>query len=184
VPRIVEGSHTMALWAGIAVLADEISRHGRRLAREAVDAGVVVGRARTSSPRAPGTVVRRVGHVRQHPEVIVERVVLLHHDDDVIDVLQVAVGTRRRGAESQRRENQRRTERGVADQRGLHDPELLGLQRAPVCQENCGMTRRTPPPSRAQYSGSRSKRWWASMKRTVRVAERMTTELVTAPPFT
>ena len=36
----------------------------------------------------------------------------------------------------------------------------------------------------AQYCGVRSNRWYASMNRTVRVCERITTELVIAPPFT
>src|SRR5581483_10543825 len=35
-----------------------------------------------------------------------------------------------------------------------------------------------------QYSGWNSKRWCASMKRTVRDADRITTEFVIAPPFT
>jgi hypothetical protein len=33
------------------------------------------------------------GSIRQHPEIVVEGVVLLHHDDDVIDLAQVAVRT-------------------------------------------------------------------------------------------
>ena len=57
-------------------------------------------------------------------------------------------------------------------------PTLVRASRHPPLL-NRGLLR-----SRAQYSGLRSKQWWASMKRTVRVAERMTTELVTAPPFT
>jgi hypothetical protein len=70
----------------------------------------------------PGAVVRRVGDVRQHAKVVVERTVLLHQDDDVVDVLQVAVGTGARGVQHQRRDDQRRTERRVADPRSLsHD---------------------------------------------------------------
>jgi hypothetical protein len=54
------------------------------------------------------------------------------------------------------------------------DPVVTALE------EECREDRR----GHRQYSGLRSKKWCASMKRTVRVAERITTELVIAPPFT
>src|SRR5882762_10444784 len=46
------------------------------LAGEPVHAAVIV-------PSARAGVIRAIGHVRQGPEIVVERMVLLHHDDDV-----------------------------------------------------------------------------------------------------
>jgi len=48
-------------------------------------------------------VVRAAAHVRQHAEVIVEGVVLLHQDDDVLHFVEVAVRAGGDGAAAQRR---------------------------------------------------------------------------------
>ena len=54
------------------------------LASETVDAAMVASRARAG-------MIWTARHVRQHPEVVVERMVLLHHDDDVVHLAQVAL---------------------------------------------------------------------------------------------
>ena len=57
-------------------------------AGESVDTGMVVGAARAGA-------VWRARRVRQDAEVVVEGMVLLHHDDDVIHALQTVVRARR-----------------------------------------------------------------------------------------
>src|SRR5262245_28758724 len=119
VPRVMERSDDPMSVASIPVRADE--RSPFHLAGQAVDAGVVGVDARAVSP-PPGTVVGRAGHVRQHAKVIVERAVLLHHDDDVRDVLQVAIGTDRRGTDDERTDDHRRSEGRTPDPRAFgHD---------------------------------------------------------------
>src|SRR5262245_17549083 len=106
VPRVVEGLDDAVGVASIPVRADE--RSPLRLAGETVDAGVIAVNARAVSP-PPGTVVRRAGHERQHAKVVVERAVLLHHDDDVLDVLKVPVCAYRRGTDDERTDERRRS---------------------------------------------------------------------------
>ena len=66
-------------------------------AAQSVDAAVVVLRAEAES-----AVIRPSGHVGQRPEVVVEGAILLHDDDDVIHLVQVAVGARSRGGQAGR----------------------------------------------------------------------------------
>lgn len=76
--------------------------------------------------------------------------------------------------------------RGQLADRGREGPGSEGLDRESSLAENA-----TGPVVGGdagcvgddQYSGARSKWWIASMKRTVRLADRMTTEFVIAPPF-
>src|SRR5262249_5262689 len=70
--------------------------------------GVVAVHARAMFT-PPGTVVRRAGHECQHAKVVVERSVLLHQDDDVLDVLKIAVGMRRLGTDDERTDERRRS---------------------------------------------------------------------------
>src|SRR5262249_57656708 len=90
---IVKRSDGATEVAAVAVAAGEHPRVLWRLAGQAVDAGVVGLRAGMTSL---GAVVRRARDVGQRPEVIVEGVVLLHHHDDVIHLVEVAIGPRRR----------------------------------------------------------------------------------------
>jgi hypothetical protein len=41
-----------------------------------------------------GRVIRAARDVRQSAEIVVERVVLLHHDDDVIDPIEIGLSVR------------------------------------------------------------------------------------------
>ena len=82
------------------------------LASETVDAAMVASCARAG-------MIWTARHVRQHPEVVVERMVFLHHDDDVVHLAQVALrvgGDRDAGqhgdAEERRSSTSTRTKHG------------------------------------------------------------------------
>src|SRR6516165_1482732 len=92
---IVESGYAGAPDVRIRVYARERSA-GRHPAGQAVDAAVIVRPAPTIS-----VVIERIGRVigaardvRQSAEIVVERVVLLHDDDDVIDPIETRLGER------------------------------------------------------------------------------------------
>jgi hypothetical protein len=61
--------------------------------------------------RAVSVVIPGAGRVSKHPKVVVEGMILLHHDNDVIDVAEISIGksrVRRQKNQNQRREYRRR----------------------------------------------------------------------------
>jgi len=83
----------------VAILIDANERTLRPVAMtiQSVDALMIVSRGYVwvadSIVWFPALMVLAAWHVRQNAEVIVERMILLHHDNNVIDLGQVAVRT-------------------------------------------------------------------------------------------
>jgi hypothetical protein len=107
-PRVVEGEDGAAVAVEVRIAAQE-GAAGGDLACQAVDAAVIVGQAAFGAIAVAVLVVIAVDHARpvvgparhigQGPELIVEGMVLLHHDDDVLQVPQVAIGQGRPGSQ-------------------------------------------------------------------------------------
>jgi len=91
---IVEGENGAPIVVNIRVGAGVIAG-GIPLAPEPIDAGVISGRACSAA-----TVIRRAAGVGEHAKVVVEGMILLHHDDDVVDFAQISVGPRRRSPQA------------------------------------------------------------------------------------
>jgi hypothetical protein len=91
--RIVERVDCAAVVVEIAVGAIQ-SAAGCNGASQGVDAFVVGGGAGSVS-----VVIRTAGSIGERSEIIVERMVFLHDDDDVVDLCQTAVGECKAGGE-------------------------------------------------------------------------------------
>ncbi|MDX6464856.1 MAG: hypothetical protein QOE55_8553 [Acidobacteriaceae bacterium] len=95
--RVVKDGDDLAVFIDVAVRADEVAADVE-LAGESVDAGVVIFRAAGSVVAAIvvtvmlGLVIGTTRRQCEGSEVVIEGVVLLHDDDDVLDLAQVAVG--------------------------------------------------------------------------------------------
>jgi hypothetical protein len=95
----VERIHRAAIVIHIAVAASQAAATADR-ASKAVDALVIAAGAGSVS-----IVIRAAGSISERPKIIVEGVIFLHHDDDVVDLCQAAIGkchTRREQAKSHR----------------------------------------------------------------------------------
>ena len=91
---VVEGEHDAVVVVAVGVEADQLVVGGE--AGQPVDAAVIVLAAAVvvaiAIPIAARMVVGAARRIGERAEVVVERMVLLHHDDDVIDLSQIAVG--------------------------------------------------------------------------------------------
>jgi hypothetical protein len=81
----MESPDYRAVIVQIGVPATEIAQR-IGAAGEAVHASVI-----GCGARAVSVPVRTAGCINENPKVIVKRMVLLHHDDDVIDLLKVNI---------------------------------------------------------------------------------------------
>ena len=119
-PRIVERKHRATVVVEIGVETRQIAGCVR-LAGQSIHAVVVFLWAAAK----PG-VIRAAWRVRQCPEVIVERVVFLHHNDDVLDLVQVTIAKRLSWYE--RREHEGRQQSHSWNREQSHNPcSLLSL---------------------------------------------------------
>jgi hypothetical protein len=82
---VVEGEDLLAVQVHVEVGAREIAG-AINLTRQPVHALMIA----SLLPFATG-MIRTTRYVGQRPEVIIERTILLHHEDEVIDLSEVAV---------------------------------------------------------------------------------------------
>jgi len=109
----MERVHKAAVTFHVPVFAVEGTERVHRTG-EAVDTGVVVlvaGASTLSSLLsstlsslflATGSVIRTSRHVGERTKIVVEGMVLLHHDDDVIEFAEISFGARTARTQSQR----------------------------------------------------------------------------------
>jgi hypothetical protein len=100
--RVVKDFDGLAILVGVAVGADEVAADVE-VAGESIDAGVVVFRATSGAvvviafAVTSRLVIGASGGEGEDAEVIVEGMVLLHDDDDVLDLAYIAFGARGAG---------------------------------------------------------------------------------------
>ena len=94
--RVVKDGDELAVFIFVAVGADEVAGDVE-VAAESIDAVVVIFRAAgcVVVPVALGLVIRGSRRQGEDAKVVIERMVLLHDDDHVLDFAQVAVGAGR-----------------------------------------------------------------------------------------
>src|SRR5260221_11894727 len=95
-------------------------------ARQTIDAPVIeCGAVAVSVP------IRTAGCISEHPKVIVKRMVLLHHDNDVIDLPKVDIVGEGRGGEKTKQDNCGQTNLAVHDAPIVFNFEGLALVSKP-----------------------------------------------------
>ena len=100
---LVEGEDELAVVVAVEVEAPEVARVVAQ-AGEPVDTRVVV-------VAAGATVVWTARRVGERPEIVIERVVLLHDDHDVLNLAEVAISACRGRADEKKRRDHARCNR-------------------------------------------------------------------------
>ena len=105
----MERPHYGAVVVQIGVRASEIAQR-IGAARQTIHAPVI-----RCGARAVSVPVGTAGRISENPKVIVKRMVLLHHDDDVIDLPKVDILSESRGGEKTKQDNCGQTNLAVHD---------------------------------------------------------------------